>query len=247
MRRYLWLIPILWCASAFGSVAFDATANCAASCVNAGTSIPNFNITIGSGSNRAVGVGCSFNAKVTGITVTVGGASASAVAGTNSTAAGGTAFMVAGFVLANPSTGVQAVAISWTNAATATCGAVSVSGADQATPGNNGTFAVATSGVPTVAITSNSGDLTFAFLALESGAAATGVTQTAQWNIRQNFAIGTAGDTGPGTAGPITHAYATTGSEWEYGGFNFKQAAGATGGGAVGGKGGNGGKSGVGL
>lgn len=126
------------------------------------------------------------------------------------------------FALAAPASGSQTIAVSWTGAAVSVCGAVSVTGADQTTPVNNGTFAFSTSGVPTVSITSNSGDLSIATLSLESGSAATGSTQTEKWNIRQSFAIGGAGSIGTGGAGPIVHAWDTTGSEWELSGANFK-------------------------
>jgi hypothetical protein len=205
-------------ASAGATVSYD---NSNSAGTGGGTSI-SFSLVIGSGSNRGIIVGCSWAAQVSSIAVTVGGVTTPAITGTNSGAA--EAYMVAMFALAAPASGSQTVAISWTTSTVAVCGAVSADGVDQTTPSNNGTFAHAASGVPTVSVTSSAGDLTVAVLSLESGASASGSTQTERWNVRQSFTIGTAGSTGTGAAGPITHAWDTTGSAWQVAGANFKHA-----------------------
>ena len=196
-----------------GTVTYDNTAS-----GGANSSPLSFNITIGSGSNRAVAVGCSFSSSVTGITVTVGGSSATLVSGTQSS---GESYISTIHVLAAPSSGSQSVSVSWTGTSSTYCGAVSASGVDQATPMNNGTFEHNGSGpTASVTITTTTGDLTFSVVSCESGSTPTSPNQTSRWAASQNFTTGSGGQTATGT-GTISHTWAT-GSGWLMSGANFK-------------------------
>ena len=85
-------------------------------------------------------------------------------------------------------------------------GVITVSGADQATPCTNGTFAASNSTpalTTSVTIASNSGDLT-ASVGFTGGAWVTPFTdQTLKWGIDSSAA---GGDIGPGT-GATTHTW----------------------------------------
>lgn len=200
-----------------GSTAtFDATAS-----GGANSSPVSFSITIGSGSNRGIGIGCSFSSNaVTSIAVTVGGTSATLVPNTTSS---GESYLTVMHSLAAPGTGSQTVSISWTGASSTYCGAVSVTGVDQAMVMQNGTFAHAGSGgTASVTITSAANDLTFSVLSAESGATPTAPNQTSRWAAAQNFTTGSGGETAAGAA-TVTHTWAT-GSGWLMSGADFKHA-----------------------
>lgn len=188
-----------------------------------GTSL-SFTLTVGSGANRAILIGCSFSSKaITGDAVTVAGTNAPAVSGTTATN-GSNSGMTKMYALAAPASGSDTISITWTGAAVSVCGAVSVTGADQTTPVNNGTTnSSAVNAAPTVAITSTSGDLTIAVVNLESGATVTGASNNERWNIRQSFTIGAAGETGTGT-GSETLSWSIATSAFEISGANFKHA-----------------------
>lgn len=210
------------------AVAFDAVAH---NSTASATSIPNFTLTIGAGvTNGAVVIGMDFtNTNPTGISVTVGGVSASLVASTTAT----NSYQSLIYGLATGSaTGSKTVSISWTNAAEAAAGAISFSGVDQTTPCNNGTSHTSTSGgsggTDAVTITSNNGDLTFDWNANSGPTAPTaggGITSKFSFNSA-GFNVWSAGAIGPGT-GTTTHT-------WTFGNFqnivhsgvNLKAAAG---------------------
>lgn len=217
--KQLFLIFLLCCSSCFGAVAYD---NSNSAGTASATSL-SFSLTIGSGSNRAIAIGCAWSNKaITADAVTVGGTNAPAVANTTATN-GSNSDMTKIYALANPASGSQTISISWTTAAVAVCGAVSVTGADQTTPLNNGnTNTSAANAAPTVSVTSNSGDLTFAVANIDSGNTIAGASNTERWNIRQSFTLGTAGQTGSG-AGTESLSWTTATSSFEISGANFKQ------------------------
>src|SRR5260370_20445115 len=66
------------------------------------------------------------------------------------------------FQVINPPSGSQTATVSWTNSMNADVGVITVSGADQTTPGTNGTFVASNSSpaITSVTITSKPGDLT---------------------------------------------------------------------------------------
>ena len=180
-----------------------------------------FDITVGSGTNRAIGIGVAWSVKgISGVAVTVGGTAAALVTGSDS-AADGPAYRSAMYTLAAPASGVQSVSVTWTTNSYAMCGAVTVTGADQTTPMNNGTYAIAYSGAASLEITSTSGDMTLDTIATESGGTPTTPTQTGRWADNSSSQVGGGASTGPGT-GTTTHAWDYSG-RWTMSGANFKK------------------------
>lgn len=210
------------------AVTFDATANGNSS---GSATTMSCTLTIGSGSNRAIGIGLCFSdtATPTGVTVTVGGTSATLVSGTDSSALGpDTTTMI--FVLANPASGSTTVTANWTNATYGVIGADSVTGCDQTTPMTNGTTAFTNSGTSlAIPVTSASGDLTMTCVSLESGSAPTATDRTERWRLSNAFNCGCGGDTGPGTASP-THTWTFASTATVGSGANFLAAAAGGGG-----------------
>lgn len=123
------------------------------------------------------------------------------------------------FACAAPPTGSQTATASWTTSVDGTLGIETVTGANQTTPMNGGTFASAASGNASVSINSNSGDLTFNNLAVATGSASA-PTQTSMWNDTTTW-YG-AGSRGAG-AGSDTHGWTMSGGEWASAGANFQQ------------------------
>ncbi len=105
---------------------------------------------VGTLPNRAVLVGFAGVTNTTGMSITVGGEACTLIVGTDS-GTGGTVF----FGKATNLTGLQNVIATWTTAQDAAIGAYSMSGVNQATPFNNGTFTTSVTspisqiGVPT--------------------------------------------------------------------------------------------------
>ena len=229
------LIPIfvLLCGSAWAQVAYVGSAtSCSTS--SAGTSIASCSFTIPGGTtNGAVAVGLTFQTPgtPTAITVTVGGASATLVSGTDtgSTPPSGTRRRGMIYCVATGSTtGAQTVSVSWTGSTNGDAGMIGASGVDQTTPCNNGTFASTTTATMATSITSTSGDLTFDWTIDDSGSA--GVpntpTQTQRLAFQDNsFNSGNGLSTGPGT-GTTTHQWTVSvGNGATMSGTNFKAAA----------------------
>jgi hypothetical protein len=193
------------------TVAFDNVAHGSNS--SATTSIPSFNLTIGSISNGAVVVALDFSVNtVSAVSVTIGGTSATLIGGTDSTT-NGHAYRTMMFGLATASTtGAQAIVVSWTGAANATAGAISFSGVNQSTPFAHGTFTFGQDNGsggndPSITITSASGDATMDNVSDEAGADATAPTQTSRYSFRDGaFSIGATGSTAAGAA-TVTHAW----------------------------------------
>jgi N,N-dimethylformamidase beta subunit-like protein len=182
-------------------------------------------VLIGSGANRAamIMVGMSANG-ATNITASLGGVSGTLIAGTDSGTTATIRTMI--FQVINPPSGSQTATVSWTGRMNVDVGVLTVSGADQTTPGTNGTFAAAnsTAGTSTsVTIASNSGDLTASVGYTEALWVIPFTNQTLKWGIDSSV---TGGDIGPGL-GTSTHTWTDQypGQTHAVSGANFKAAA----------------------
>jgi hypothetical protein len=161
-----------------------------------------------------VGVVTSF------VNIVCGSASGASIAG-SATNQGGVFTEL--FGVTAPNTGSQVGSIEWTNAVSATFGAITATGVDQVTSLNNGTSAVTAFGLTvSKAVTSNSGDLTVTVLGTGSSDTSGTSNQT-----RRTIDWGSM-DTGPGTANP-THTW-TVGSNQSLtiSCANFKAAGGGS-------------------
>ena len=95
--------------------------------------------TIGSNPNRAAMIMVAMSANTaTNITASLGGVSATLVPGTDSGTTASARTMI--FQVINPPSGSKTAIVSWTGSMTADVGVITVSGANQTTPINNGTF-----------------------------------------------------------------------------------------------------------
>ncbi|MGA1999909.1 MAG: Ig-like domain-containing protein [Terriglobales bacterium] len=178
--------------------------------------------TIGTGPNRAAMIMVAMSANTaTNITASLGGVNATLIPGTDSgtTASGRTMI----FQVINPPSGSQNATVSWTGSTNADVGVITVSGADQTTPTNNGTsFASNSSAAATtsVTITSNPGDLTASIGYTGDNWKSPFTNQTLKWGVDSGVA---GGDIGPGT-GTTTHTWTDdyAGQLHAVSGANFK-------------------------
>jgi len=186
------------------------------SAVFAGTTITTIGATI-AGSNRAAIVTLIVsNNAITGITCSLGGVNGTLISGTDSTTTNATRTMA--FSVIAPPLGVQAATCSWTGSSDGFIGMIQVTGADQATPLNGGTFnIVSASTTSAVTITSVNGDLTTSAV---RGNTSTTTDQTEKW---QQY-VTTRGDVGPGT-GTTTHTWTDTSGLIAVVGANFVSAS----------------------
>ncbi len=188
--------------------------------VSNGSSIPSFNIDIGSGGNAAVIVsvrsesGTAAATPAADITVTVGGTAAPLISGATGSEQGLATNHLFGLAMGS-ATGNQAVVVSWTSGnAHNHAVASSFTGVDQTTPFDNGTGQgvayAATS--DTLAITSATGDLTFSDFGEKGGVYETVTVNTTQ---RYNLLNGdgrAVGSTAAGAASVNHIATISTGS-----------------------------------
>lgn len=223
MRRLhiglLLVLAFLWLPSqGWGAVAYDATAN--GQRTTADVTIADFTLTIGSITNGAVGVGLVFSANTaTGITVTIGGVSATLVSGSDSGTARASRSMI--YALATGSTtGAQTVSIAWTGAMRAAAAAVSMSGVNQSTPTANGTFASGTPTPSSVTVTSATGNLTLEASSFVSGNAPTSPTQTSVYAANPGSQVGIGVSRADGGA-TVVHGWSNTGSAWTASGVDL--------------------------
>jgi hypothetical protein len=233
MRRLALIFALLFAAApSWAAVSYAGTASSCTS-TSAGTSIPSCSFTLPGGTtNGAVAVSLTFvTTSITGVTVTVGGVSASLVASTDtgSSPPAGTRYRNMIYCAATGSaTGAQTVSVSWTGSSNASAGMVGASGVDQATPCNNGTTSSTTSATISTSITSSSGDLTFDWVS--DGSGSNGYPNTPTQTQRLQFQDGSFNaalgeSTGPGT-GTATHQWTVnTSSGALQSGANFKSAA----------------------
>lgn len=189
------------------------------------TSIPNFTVSL-TGSNGAVAVTlCMGINNATGISVTIGGVSASLISGSDTGTAQSYRALTYGLATGSTS-GSQTVSISWTTACWAAASAVAATSVDQTTPFNNGTFNSSGTGpTASVTITSSTGDLTFGAVACESGTTPTAPTQTQVHADNAGFQVGIGSSRAAGAA-TVAHQW-STGSGWLFSGVNFNQYTGA--------------------
>lgn len=179
-------------------------------------------MTVTNNANRAGLIGVAWGANsMTGITGDIGGTAGSVVTGTDSTTAKGYRTLMIGVTA--PPNGSQTATVSWTGATSVMIGAVATSGVDQTTPFNNGTFASGSDGLPTLTITSTSGDLTSDVETNSANSHADTTNQTLQWSQ------GTTGFSGGGGSGPgsgnTTHTWTIGAGTWIQSGANFNQLA----------------------
>jgi hypothetical protein len=131
------------------------------------------------------------------------------------------------YAFANPASGNQTVTFTWANASSAVVSGITASGVGSV---NGGVYGQAAANNVSINIASSAGDLTASF----SGDGNTGTTHSTNQTIRIASEI-IAADTGPGTAGPITHTWTHTGAfACNAVGANFVAAGGGGGGGLVG-------------
>lgn len=175
----------------------------------------------GAGSDRAaiITIILSNNA-VTNMVCTTGGVSSTLIAGTDS----GATYTVRTMALSviNPPTGGQSTVCNWTGNSDIFLATVYVTGADQTTPANGGTFnGVTASTTCSLSITSTNGDLTTSAV---RGNTSTTTNQTQKW---QTY-VTVRGDIGPGT-GTTTHTWTDSSGAITCVGANFVQVGGGGG------------------
>lgn len=164
------------------------------------TTITTTSFAIGAGSDRAAIV-------VLSTLVAPGTISALSLGGVNGT------FMRTGndgtwfhslYKVLNPPSGSQTGTATWANS---TSGVLTIITATGASDVNNDNYAQAGADNVSINISSNSGDLTATF----SGDGNTGTTHSTNQTQHTSGEL-VAADTGPGTAGPITHTWTHTGA-----------------------------------
>jgi hypothetical protein len=180
------------------------------------TTLSSGTFTIGSGADRVAMVCLSTVGNPGAITsVTCGGQSGTAVA---SASGDGPTWWFAVYKVLNPAAGTQSASVTWTNSLTGIVSVITVTGASDI---NGGAYSEAAANNHSLNISSNAGDLTASF-------SANGTTDTV-YSTNQTLrlsGIETGGDTGPGTAGPITHTWTHTGETDVNGaGANFVSAS----------------------
>jgi uncharacterized membrane protein len=169
------------------------------------TSITTPAFTIGSGSNRAAMIMVAMGKNTaTGITASLGGVAGTLVPGTDSGTTATVRTMI--FQVINPPSGSQTAKVQWTTSMNADVGVITVSGANQSGPVNNGTFFASNSAASagaSIAITSNNGDLTASVGYTNDSWKSPFTNRTLKWGVD---ASEVGGDIGPGT-GTTTHTW----------------------------------------
>ena len=169
------------------------------------TSITTPAFSIGTGLNRAAMIMVAMDANTaTNIKASLGGIAATLVTGTDTGNTTSIRTMI--FQVINPPSGSQTATVSWTGKLDADVGVITVTGASQTTPVNNGVFTVlnsAPSASASVKIISNPGDLTSSIGYTADQWVTPFTNQILKWGIDSSV-IG--GDIGPGT-GTTTHTW----------------------------------------
>lgn len=180
---------------------------------------------VGTGPNRAAMIMLAMSANTaTNITASLGGVAGTLIPGTDSAKTATARTLI--FQVVNPPSGAQTATVSWTGAMNADMGVITVTGADQTTPTNNGTFSASTSAPAagtSVTISSNPGDLTASVGYSENDWKSPYTNQTRKWGI-DSGSVG--GDIGPGT-GTTTHTWTDdyAGQTHAVSGANFRTAS----------------------
>lgn len=181
----------------------------AVSAVSFGATSVTVNVTVGANSNRAMEVDLYHTIiTATGITATVGGASATAVANTDTAAASTCRTLMFGRIA--PGTGVQAVAAAWTGPTSTYIAGKSFFNCDQTAPFANGNKGGAITGAPTCTPTA-AGTANDISSACYAGASAAGRTQTLRYGPQSGANEDFEGTTG---AAGATHAYSDNSQAW---------------------------------
>mgnify|MGYP001587423595 CR=1 FL=1 len=210
-------------AAAAAPVAVDAVGSADVTNFPGGTSVNFNNLTVGAGANRALlAIFCFGNnaSPPTSISVTWNGVGLTQIA--NTLVHDGTDIGIVMFGLANPASGNQTLAFSWTGTQAYSVDAISFTGVDQSTPFTNGVNA---SGVGTTqnpgTITSPVGDYAAAAFASTVTYSAVDPTQLFQ-DTGASFPVGAANYTaGTGTLALTTTTASST--RWAASGVNVKQ------------------------
>ncbi len=210
------------------AVAFDANAT-ADTTQNAVATITNGNLTIGSGSNRALIVQLSFsNQALSALTVKwdVAGANQSLTLIGTVNVSGARSEL---WGLINPASGNKIVTVNWTGSSDVCCNATAWTGVDQtggATSFPNFTSATNTTGNPSLTITSAVGNATMAVATNLSSISAPTQTQTFLDTTPSN--ISGAGSRAAGAA-TVTHGWTSGGGAWSEAGCDIAAAGGGGG------------------
>lgn len=195
---------------------------------SATTSIPNFTITLAGTSGAVLVFLAMGDTTATGITVTIGGVSASLISGTDTSAPSSYRSLVYGLATGSTS-GSQTVSISWTTGMYAAASAICATNVDQTTPFTNGTGnSSGSGGTGSVTVTSATDDLTFAGISCESGGVPTSPNQTQVHADSAAFQVGIGTSRAAGAAS-VQHTW-STGSGWAMSGVNIKASSGGGGG-----------------
>lgn len=209
------LLLCLLASSADAAVAFFAVNSASGT----DTSV-NISIDLGSGSNRGVVAMCSNDADTVGIAATVNGESMPIITGTDGGAATGTVMLAK----ATTSSGVQTVAISWTNSQHYDCGVMAFSGVNQDSNQQNNFNGGQQNGggasPQTLTVTSTSGDLT-------TSVAANTIDGTMTTNQTQKYSTNGGVDQGDigGGSGTTAHTWTRASATVYMSALNIVQAA----------------------
>lgn len=209
-QNYTPVIPVTFEAAATGINWTTAT-----------TSV-SFSITLGgTSSTRAVLVGIAHHSTgATGITVTVGGQSASLISGTDTGSTYTRRTMLYG--IATTLTGAQTVAISWTSAQDGCASAISAVNVNQTTPFDSGTMYGYTGSASSISrtVTSVYGDLTSTMVLMLPYTLTPTTNQNQKWTQTasgQQIALGDIG----GGLGTTTHTWTASSTASAMSGTNF--------------------------
>ncbi len=210
---------------------FDANATADVT-ANGVTSLTSANLTVGSGSNRALIVQLGFSVKtISALAVTWDfGASAQACAVVTGAAANATDNARAElWGLVAPVSGAKTLKAAWTTASDIYMNQTSWTGVDQtggATSFPHGTSATGTSAAPSVTVTSAVGNATMA-CCCDAAASITAMTQTQTFNDNVAAGINAAGSRAAGAA-TVAHGYTIVSNPWVVVGCDLLASASAS-------------------
>lgn len=191
---------------------------------NSGTSLSWTHTGAASPSNYLAVVGCYVAPTGAGdiTSVTYGGQAMTLIAA--QTAGGGTAERVSLYGIINPPVGSQTVQINFAGTVgLVSAGAITFTGADQATGWHNSNTNSGTAATIALTITSATGEITTTAAGADNNTNAPTTTQTARWT-RTTF-IEAGGDTAPGAA-TVTHTWTITSGNNAIVGASIMAAAG---------------------
>lgn len=192
------------------SVAYDNSVSTETNAVTTDT----LNLTIGSITNGVVVVGLAFyvgGGGVSGISVTVGGVSATLLSGSDSGTSNVGQRTLIYYLATGSTTGSVAVVVSWTFATQLAWGATSFSGADQTTSCQNGNASQNYSSSPSLTVSSATNDISYAVMGAVGNNVISSPSNTSAWNA---YGITTSG------AAQYASGASSTTYTWSIGGIN---------------------------